>query len=723
MFNKFKLKIISALLIIFIPTGLVTHASQVNDYKAAKPKYVENEVIVKYKDGSLSTDKDKIKYKSYSLDTKQKFNANNLEVVSLPSGVNVEDAVNEIKKDNNVESVQPNYIYHLTDVPTDQYFSKEWGLETLNVTSAWNITEGSSDVKIGILDSGIDINHPDLKDNIWTNSGEVSGNGIDDDKNGFIDDVHGWDFIHNDAKVFNSAEDDVHGTHIAGIIAAELNGIGAVGVAPKVKIVPLKVLGTNGGDTTDIIKAIDYAKKLGIKIINCSFGGDSYDEALKEAMQNSGILFIAAAGNDGIDTDVSPIYPACYNIPNIISVAAVDSSGNLASFSNYGANSIDVAAPGENILSTIPAALTKSNSYSSAYAYESGTSMATPFVTGIAALLASNGVNDIQTIRQKIVSGVSQEASLSGKIITGGIANAYDALGVKAVDRLWGADRYATSEAIVQSGWKASDTVVIATGEDFPDALSAGTLAKKYNAPLLLSEKDSINSALASELNTLNPKKAFIIGGYGAISKNVETQLNSRNIATTRLMGNNRYETAVAIANYLGVNGQIIIATGENFPDALSIASYAAANGIPILLTQRDVLPAEVKGYIDSHNITKTFIIGGTGVIASSLENMLPNAERLSGSDRYSTNTAVLNRFSNDFDLTNVYFATGENFPDALAGTALAALTSSPIVLINSTINKAASDFIAQNSSKIENEIAFGGESITPSSVITEAGK
>lgn len=626
MLKKFKLKIISVLLIILIPTGLVTHASQVNYNNTANPKYTENEVIIKYKDNSLNTSKDKIMYKGYSLETKQKFNSDNLEVVSLPQGVSVEVAISEIKKNNSVESVQPNYIYHFTDVPNDQYFSKEWGLQTLNVTSAWNITEGSSDVKIGILDSGIDINHPDLKDNIWTNPGEISGNGIDDDKNGFIDDVHGWDFIHNDAKVFNSTEDDVHGTHIAGIIAAEINGIGAVGVAPKVKIVPLKVLGTNGGDTTDIIKAIDYAKKLGIKIINCSFGGDSYDEALKEAMQSSGILFIAAAGNDGIDTDISPIYPACYNIPNVISVAAVDSNGSLASFSNYGANSIDVAAPGVSILSTIPAALTKSNSYSLAYAYESGTSMATPFVTGIAALLESKGVNDIQTIKQKIINGTTEDSSLTDKIITGGIANAYDALGVKAVDRLWGTDRYATSEAIVQSGWKTSDTVVIATGEDFPDALSAGTLAKKYNAPLLLSEKDSINSALNNELNALSPKKAFIIGGYGAISKNVETQLNSRNIATTRLMGNNRYETAVSIANYLGSNGEIIIATGENFPDALSIASYAAAKGIPILLTEKDVLPAAVKSYLDSHNITKTFIIGGTGVIASPLEAMLPSA-------------------------------------------------------------------------------------------------
>jgi|GEM_PF-6908798 len=718
MIYKFKMKIISTFLIIFIPAGVISHASEPKTTSVTKPLYTSNEVIIKYKDKSLSSSNNKIKYKSYSLEAKQSFDAHKLEVVKLPEGVKVEDAVSEIKKNNNVESVQPNYIYHLTDIPNDEYLSKEWGLKNLDAAAAWNITEGSSDVKIGILDSGIDINHPDLKDNIWTNPSEISGNGIDDDKNGFIDDIHGWDFLHNDSKVFNAAEDDLHGTHIAGIIAAEANGIGTVGVAPKVKIVPLKVLGSDGGDTADIIKAIDYAKKLGVKIINCSFGGSSYDEALKDAMQSSGILFIAAAGNDGIDTDLSPIYPACYNIPNIISVAAIDSSGNLASFSNYGFNSIDVAAPGVNILSTIPAALTKSNSYSLAYAYESGTSMATPFVTGIAALLVSNGISDIHAIKQKILSGVKQNSSLTDKIITGGIADAYGALDAKSFIRLWGADRYVTAQAIVQSRWTTSDTVVIATGEDFPDALSAGTLAKKFNAPLLLTQKDNINSALNSELNSLNPKKAFIIGGYGVISKNVELQLNSRNIATTRLMGNNRYETAANIANYLNSNGEIIIATGENFPDALSISAYAAANGIPILLSSKDELPAGVKSYIQSHNITKTFIIGGTGVISSSIAAALPNAERLSGSDRYSTNTAVLNRFSSDFNLTNVYFATGENFPDALAGTALAAQTSAPIVLINNTLNKSTIDFLALNLDKIKNKTAFGGESVTPTSVI-----
>jgi subtilisin family serine protease len=715
MSNKNMLKIISALLIIFIPSGQITHASQV---KATKSRYTEGEVIVKYKDSNLKASNSKVMYKSYSLETKQKLDSDNLEVVKLPKGVTVDAAVQELKKDKTIESVQPNYIYHFADIPNDQYASMQWGLQDIGMDKAWNITQGSSNARIGVIDSGIDINHPDLKDNIWTNPGEIAGNGVDDDNNGYVDDINGWDFYNNDAKVFDPVNDDLHGTHVAGIIAAEINGIGTVGIAPKVKIVPLKVLGQDGGDTTDVIKAINYAKKLGIKIINCSFGGSSFDNALKDAMQNSGILFVAAAGNDGLNTDISPVYPACYNLPNIISVAAVDNKGSLADFSNYGASSIDVAAPGVNILSTIPAALTNSNNYASAYAFESGTSMAAPFVTGIAALLESKGINDIQTIKQRIMEGVTPDSQLSNNIITGGIVNAYGALEIKNINRLWGNDRYATAQAIVQSGWKTSNTVVIATGEDFPDALSAAVLAKKYNAPLLLSERDTINSALNSELAALNPKKAFIIGGYGAISKDVETQLNTKNIATTRLMGNNRYETAVSIANYLGSNGEAVIATGENFPDALSIAAYAAAKGIPILLTPKDILPSTVKDYINSHNVTKTFVVGGTGVISSALENILPNPERLSGSDRYSTNAAVLNRFSNDFNLTNVYFATGENFPDALSGSALAALTNSPIVLIGAVSNKDISDFLSLNSNKVQNEGVFGGESITPTAAI-----
>ncbi|MFP5113795.1 Ig-like domain-containing protein [Bacillaceae bacterium C204] len=335
-----------------------------------KKDYKADELIIKYKNSVSAT---KLKNK-HSLKTEKKFKSIGAEVVKVEKGSNIESLVKTLEADPSIAFVQPNYMYRAADVPNDPSFNKLWGLH--NTGQQINGAVGVNDVDIdypeaiqefskvtnqqqvvvGVIDTGIDINHPELIDSIWTNPGEIANNGIDDDGNRYIDDIHGWDFYHSDNSVFDAEDGDDHGTHVAGTIAAKGgNGIGITGIAPNVKIMPLKFLGADGsGYTSDAILAIEYAKKMGVKITNNSWSGTDYDQALKDAIDQANMLFVAAAGNDGLNNDQQPGYPASYDSPNIISVAAIDNSGKLADFSNYGASSVDIAAPGTNIFSTVP---------------------------------------------------------------------------------------------------------------------------------------------------------------------------------------------------------------------------------------------------------------------------------------------------------------------------------------------------------------------------------
>lgn len=706
----------------------------------SKPKYVKDELIIKYKDNISTLKKESVLKNNIPLSVKHRLSKVNEDVVKLPANVTVDDAVNKLKQDSNVEYVQPNYIYTPQDITTDPGFNDQWGLENvgqqidqtygkygvdIDIRDAWNITKGSNTVVVGVIDTGIDTNHPDLKNNIWTNTGEIAGNGIDDDGDGYIDDVHGWDFVNDDDNTFASADEDDHGTHVAGIIAASMNYTGGVGIAPNVKIMPLKFMGSDGGSTYDAIRAIDYAKAKGVKILNMSFGGPDYDYALKSAISQSGCLVIAAAGNDGNNNDVNPTYPASYSSSNILSVAAVDNRGNLAGFSDYGKTSVDVAAPGVDILSTVPKASTDRN-YDYAYEYMSGTSMAAPFVTGIAALLYSNGVTDPATIKQDIMQSVVPLSNLTNKVVSGGMVNAYRALmasnnnlsALTSFTRIGGTDRYATAVAVSSGAFKQSDYAIIATGDSFPDALSAAPLAKKYNAPILLTDSKTLTTSVSSELDRLAVKNVFIVGGTGAVSKDVENSITQKGITVVRLAGSDRYDTSLQIAKHLGANNQVFVATGDNFPDALSIASYAAAKGIPIILSsQSSGLSLEEAAYIKNSGVTKAYVIGGPGVVASSVLYSLPSAERIYGNDRYKTNLAVINKFSSDFNLDTTYFATGENFPDALSGSAAAALTNSPMLLIGGE-EKDTDSYIRSNLPSMKNKKVLGGDGVLPASTI-----
>lgn len=298
-----------------------------------------------------------------------------------------------------------------------------------------------------------------------------------------------------------------------------------------------------------------------------------------------------------------------------------------------------------------------------------------------------------------------------------------DALNI-AVKRLAGSDRYGTCEEISKFGWPgASGYAIITTGQDFPDALSAAPFAKKYNAPIIITEKDSLNSKAASELTRLKVNKVFIMGGTGAVSQNVEDQIKSMKISTIRISGADRYETSAKIAQNMDPSNGVVLVSGDDYPGALFMAPIAAKKGIPILLVQKDSMPDSVKSYLNGKKVPKYYVIGGEDVISSNTVKGLSPVTRILGRDKYERNLAAINAFSGDLDFSNVYIATGEDFPDALSGSAMAAMTNSPIILmVNRTLSDNARSIINSNISKVKNIYLLGGESVVANISMTPAG-
>jgi subtilisin family serine protease len=336
--------------------------------------------------------------------------------------------------------VEPNFKVNAFAEPSDFFYTLGllWGLNNtgangssknvdVDAVEAWGMSRGSSDLVVAVIDTGVSLNHPDLVDNLWRNPTEIPNNNLDDDKNGFIDDFFGYDFVNNAP----SPNDQMfHGTHCAGIIAAKMgNGRGIAGVAPNVKIMPIRVLNARGeGDVAGLMRGIRYvidAKKRGInvRVINASLGGGDrvtgLDDLLKEANQ-AGIVFVAAAGNESNDNDAKPTYPANCESPNIISVAAIDKFGRLATFSNFGERTVDVAAPGVGIWSTFLFGF---------YLPFDGTSMAAPFVSGVAALILSERPNLTPAEVISIIKTSTKRVSgLEGAMVSPGVVSAERAL-------------------------------------------------------------------------------------------------------------------------------------------------------------------------------------------------------------------------------------------------------------------------------------------------------
>lgn len=412
-------------------------------------KYITDRYIIKYKKDKPSEDVGKALKKAAAKSKKFKNNKNEeIEVITTNGKMKPDDFKNLIKGSKvsaeSIEYIQPDY--EMTISTNDPGFNKQWGVYNatsenlndpfdefskvtnavyradINVIPAWEESTGE-DIIVAVIDTGIDITHEDLSQNIFENSSEIARNGLDDDGNGYVDDTNGWNFVVNSNEVYNeqSDADEMHGTHIAGIIAAvKDNEKGIVGVAPGAKILALKVFQGGKAYTSDIIEAITYAETIGTKVVNCSWGSTEYNMALEEAIENSNMLFIAAAGNNSESIDENPMYPAAFDSENILSVASMNSEGELSGFSNYGVDSVDIVAPGEMIYSTIP----ENN-----YGYLDGTSMAAAFVAGEAALI-SKKYEDIEAteIKQLIANTTDVIDVFTGFVVSGGKINCYKAL-------------------------------------------------------------------------------------------------------------------------------------------------------------------------------------------------------------------------------------------------------------------------------------------------------
>lgn len=360
--------------------------------------------------------------------------------IKLPQGLAIEKAIAMYRGLDGVEFAQPNYYYHLLATPNDTLYANAgmYGLGMISAPSAWDLSSGSSSVVVADIDTGMLLNHQDLAANLWVNPGEIANNGIDDDGDGYIDDVNGWDFFFNDAN----PNDDPggpggHGTHTAGTIGAVgNNAFGVVGVNWTVKIMPIKIYSTIGTDSTSaiLVGAYNYVRMMknrgvNIRVTNNSYGGCGeacgYDQATKDgidALGAAGVVNVFAAGNSNTNNDVSPFFPVSYTSPSIIGVAASTSTDDKAGFSSYGLTTVDLAAPGAGILSTYNSSTTATQSLS-------GTSMATPHVTGAVALLAAyNPGLSVASLKATILNTVDPLAAWTSLVKTGGRLNVDRAL-------------------------------------------------------------------------------------------------------------------------------------------------------------------------------------------------------------------------------------------------------------------------------------------------------
>jgi subtilisin family serine protease len=332
-----------------------------------RPSYKSGELLVRFKPGVTDQQIDDL-HRSLGSTVLGTIKNLRLQRIKLREGLSEEEAMALYRAADIVEHVEKHALRYPTMTPNDPEISRQWGLAKMKVREAWDITQGRPEVIVAVIDTGVDYLHPDLRDNIWINTAELNGlPGVDDDGNGYIDDIRGWDFVGNDANNPKPSNDPMdvygHGTHVAGIIAATgNNGVGIAGINWQAKIMVLKAA-DNGGTFPEyplfpIIEAIQYAIAKRAKIINCSFGGDSRsveEENAFIALKNAGILAVCAAGNSGLNTDTPPKnFPSGYNLENMISVAASDENDNLATFSNFGLTSVDLMAPGVNIYSTVP---------------------------------------------------------------------------------------------------------------------------------------------------------------------------------------------------------------------------------------------------------------------------------------------------------------------------------------------------------------------------------
>jgi len=483
------------------------------------PQSALDEILVTFREGlSESVCRESISAAGYTVLRRFHFarnphaKQNRRYLVRIHPGHSLEEALEAVRRLQGVEEAQPNYIYRALGRPDDPYFYLQWGQENVGDDSAYTEFDlrgpdprvigadigavSASDMYAGmtfdtvivaVVDTGVDLDHPDLEDVLWTNPGELPGDGSDNDGNGYVDDVHGWDFVNDDN---DPNDEDGHGTHVAGVIGAITdNGTGVAGIAPNAVLMPLQFLDAGGsGYTDDFIDAIAYGIDNGARVLNNSWGGGAFDPALEDAIieaGNAGVLFVAASGNDTTDNDVAPHYPSSYDIDNIISVSASTPWRDMAEFSNWGQVSVDIAAPGDEIISTNPTdgadgipEIAYQIGYPTSYdcpAPWSGTSMASPSVSGAAAILFGLGdtlwpgswqtmspSEQMTSVKDRILERSSRWPALSGTTVTEGHLD----LGSLIEDDFTPPDPVGSSLQVVTTGRQFVTLRWMASGDD-----------------------------------------------------------------------------------------------------------------------------------------------------------------------------------------------------------------------------------------------------------------
>ena len=407
------------------------------------PLFRPDRVLVKFKAGGTS----RLSAATSGVRILQSFpEMGSVQVLEVPPGESPLETIAQLEASGLVEYAEPDYLVHALAAPNDFRYQDNslWGLNNLGILDgspagvvdadidapeAWDIRTDASGVIVAVIDTGIRATHEDLAANLWTNSGEIPGNGLDDDFDGYVDDVHGINALLDNS---NPVDDWGHGSHVAGIIGAYgNNGIGVVGVAWRARLMVLKLLDSAGnGSVSDAIECIDYARVHGAKVINASWGGAGYQsQALQDAIAAAGaadILFVAAAGNSNRDNDLDPLYPASFTLDNIIAVAATDRDDHRAFYSHWGAQSVDLGAPGSAIFSCW-------NGSDSDYRYNDGTSMAAAMVSGACAILRAQFPAESHTqIIQRLLANIDPLPDLAGKTVSGGRLNLAKALAAGA---------------------------------------------------------------------------------------------------------------------------------------------------------------------------------------------------------------------------------------------------------------------------------------------------
>jgi subtilisin family serine protease len=441
--RRLALLVIGILLATLAPTATASAADE--------PIAAADEVLVRYRAGITADERSRVA-SEHGLTVARTSPDGRTQVV-FAEGRSPATARRELGDDPRVLAVADNHLRERSDEITAEPFlyPEQWGMHNVGQTitggttqtgvadvdidglEALRVEKGDSDVVVAVIDDGVDFSHPDLATQMWVNPGEAgakANNGIDDDGNKYIDDVHGWDFCNNDNTLYDGEDGEGHGTHVAGTIAGALNGSGVVGVAPGVKIMALKFISESAScafsNDDEAVLAIDYAASFNVPIINASWGGSGESAVLDFTIGESGALFVAAAGNAGSNMDGGgqKHYPAASTQPNVLTVAAIDQRGNVAAFSNYGKVSVDLSAPGTNILS----------SYPGGYAWANGTSMAAPHVSGVAALVASvlTTTPTPAVLRKRLLDSGVPLAPTAGKTVTGKLVNANLAIDVTA---------------------------------------------------------------------------------------------------------------------------------------------------------------------------------------------------------------------------------------------------------------------------------------------------